>query len=348
MSVRAGKRSIGAGEACFIAAEIGINHNGDMELARRMIVAAAEAGADAVKFQNYRTEDFVTDRTLLHRYTQAGREVVESQYEMFKRCELAPGALVRLAQIARDCGLEFFSTPTSVDGIAELIAAGATLVKNGSDFLTQLGLVRAMAASGLATVLSTGMATVAEIDDAVNAFRAGGGKELVLLHCTSSYPTPAPQVHLRKIRTLAQRYGCPIGLSDHSLGVHAALGAVSLGAAFVEKHFTIDRELPGPDQRMSCDVSELRELVRGVRELEAMLGSDELGPTPSEAAARANFRLSCVAGRELVAGSTLEPDSIVFRRPGTGLPPKALDWIVGRALARTIKSGAVLESKDFV
>ncbi len=348
MSVRAGKRTIGAGEACFIAAEIGINHNGDMELARRMIVAAAEAGADAVKFQNYRTEDFVTDRALLYRYTQAGREVVESQYEMFKRCELPPGALRRLAQVARDCGIEFFSTPTGIDGIVELVSAGATLVKNGSDFLTQLGLVRAMAASGLPTVLSTGMATVTEIDDAVNAFRDAGGEQLVLLHCTSSYPTPPTQVHLRKIRTLAQRYGCPIGLSDHSLGIHAALGAVSLGAAFVEKHFTLDRGLPGPDQGMSCDVRELRDLVRGVRELEAMLGCDELGPTTSEAAARANFRLSCVAGRDLLVGSTLEPESIVFRRPGTGLPPKALELIVGRALARTIKSGAVLEFKDFV
>ena len=158
MNLRAGKRTIGAGEPCFIAAEIGINHNGDMELARRMIVAAAEAGADAVKFQNYRTEDFVSDRALLHRYTQGGREVVESQYEMFKRCELAPGALRRLAEVARDCGIEFFSTPTSIDGIAELVNAGATLVKNGSDFLTQLDLVRAMAASGLPTVLSTGMA----------------------------------------------------------------------------------------------------------------------------------------------------------------------------------------------
>ena len=182
----------------------------------------------------------------------------------------------------------------------------------------------------------------------MNAFRQAGGEQLVLLHCTSSYPTPPAEVHLRKIRTLAQRYACPIGLSDHSLGIHAALGAVSLGAAFVEKHFTLDRELPGPDQRMSCDVRELRELVRGIRDLEAMLGSDELGPTTSEAASRANFRLSCVAGRDLPVGSTLEPGSIVFRRPGTGLPPKALEWIVGRALARTVVSGAVLESKDFV
>lgn len=347
MNMRAGKRTIGAGAPCFVAAEIGINHNGDMDLARRMIVAAAEAGADGVKFQNYRTEDFVTDRALTHSYLSNGIQCIESQYEMFKRCELPSGALRRLAEVARDCDVEFFATPTSVEGIAELREAGATLVKNGSDFLTHLDLVRAMAASGLPTVLSTGMATLEEVDDAVRAFRAAAGRELVLLHCTSSYPTAAEDVHLRKIPALARRFDCPVGLSDHTLGVRAAQGAVALGATFIEKHFTLDRGLPGPDQAMSCDPRELRELVRSVRELESMLGSEQLGPTVAEAESRVSFRLSCVAARELPAGAQVDADSIVFRRPGTGLPPKALEWIVGRAPTRTVPSGALLDSEDF-
>jgi len=347
MNLRAGMRTIGSGSPCFIAAEIGINHNGDLDLARRMVEAAARCGADGVKFQNYRTEDFLSDHSLVHRYTSRGREVVESQFEMFKRCELSPEALRELAGTARDCGVEFFSTPTGSEGIAELLEAGATLVKNGSDFLTHLELVRSMARCGLPTVLSTGMATLAEIDEAVAAFRGAGGRELVLLHCTSSYPTAPADVHLRKLPALAQRFGCPVGLSDHTLGIHAALGAVSLGAAFVEKHFTLDRELPGPDQGMSCDPDELRALVAGVRELESMLGCSDIGPTVAETASRASFRLSCVARHDLDAGSKLEPASIAFRRPGTGLPPAALDSIAGSTLARPVRRGAVFVPQDF-
>ena len=345
--IRAGMRTIGADSPCFIAAEIGINHNGDLDLARRMIEAAARCGADGVKFQNYRTEDFLSDRTLVHRYTSRGREVVESQFEMFKRCELSPGALRELAGTARDCGVEFFSTPTGSEGIAELLDAGATLVKNGSDFLTHLELVRGMARCGLPTVLSTGMATLAEVDAAVAAFCEAGGTELVLLHCTSSYPTAPTDVHLRKLPELARRYARPAGLSDHTLGIHAALGAVALGAVFVEKHFTLDRDLPGPDQSMSCDPDELRALVAGVRELESMLGCSDIGPTAAEAASRASFRLSCVARHDLDAGSKLEPASIAFRRPGTGLPPAAIDRIAGCTLARPVRRGAVFVPQDF-
>jgi N-acetylneuraminate synthase/N,N'-diacetyllegionaminate synthase len=347
MKIRAGKRLIGEGERCFIAAEIGINHNGDLELARRMIEAAAVAGADAVKFQNYRTEDFICDRSLVHRYRSRGSEVVESQYDLFKRCELSSGALAQLADHARECGVEFFSTPTSASGIAELVEARAALVKNGSDFLTHLPLIQAMARSGLASVLSTGMATLEEIDDAVSAFRQAGGSELILLHCTSSYPTAAADVHLRKLPALAAAFHCPVGLSDHTHGIRAAQGAVALGAVFVEKHFTLDRNLPGPDQAMSCDPAELRELVQAVRELETMLGTNAIGPTAAESASRASFRLSCVARRDLAEGTTLERESIAFRRPGTGLPPKALEWIAGRSLARAVSRGAVLDSKDF-
>lgn len=346
MKLRVQGRDIGEDAPCFLAAEIGINHNGDMDLAREMIFAAAHAGADAVKFQNYRTDDFVTDRSLTHSYVSRGREVVESQYEMFRRCELPPGAVATLAGWARDAGVAFFSTPTGQDGIDELVRAGAAMVKNGSDMLTHVELVAAMARSGLCCVLSTGMATRDEIDDAVIAFREAGGRELILLHCTSSYPTPARDVHLRKLASLGARYGCPVGLSDHTLGIHAALGAVSLGASFIEKHFTLDRGMEGPDHAMSSDPAEFAALARGVREVESMLGHGELGPTEAEARSRESFRISCVARTDLAAGSRLEPASITFRRPGTGLPPKAADRLVGMTLTRALRSGAVLLPQD--
>jgi N-acetylneuraminate synthase/N,N'-diacetyllegionaminate synthase len=220
------------------------------------------------------------------------------------------------------------------------------LLKNGSDYLVHLPLVRTMARTGLTTVLSTGMATLAEIDDAVRAFRAAGGTDLILLHCTSSYPTPPEDVNLRRIPALAAAFGCPAGLSDHSAGTAVAAGAVALGACFVEKHFTLDKDLPGPDHRFSADPAELRELVQSVRTVEAALGTPAIGPTPSEDAGRRDFRLSCAAARDLAPGEVLTDEDIAFQRPGTGLPPAAAAWVVGRRVARPVAAGHALEPAD--
>ena len=242
--VRIGKRWVGEGQPCFLAAEVGINHNGDMDLAHRSIDAAADAGADAVKFQNYHTEDFLSDRSLTYEYVSQGKTVVEPQYDMFKRCELAPAQLRELRAHCDRREVIFFSTPTSEKGIQELLELGMSLLKNGSDYLVNLPLIRAMARTGLPTVISTGMATLDDVKDGVEAFRGAGGKDLILLHCTSSYPTPPEDVHLRKIGALSTAFDCVVGLSDHTEGTVAAIGAVALGACMIEKHFTLDRNLP--------------------------------------------------------------------------------------------------------
>lgn len=346
-AVRVQERLVGAGRPCLLAAEVGINHNGDMGLARRMIDAAADAGADAVKFQNYRTEDFLSDRSLTYEYVSQGRTVRESQFDMFKRCELPADALLELRRHCDRRGVLFLSTPTGEDGVEELVRVGAPLLKNGSDYLGHTPMVRAMARTGLPTVLSTGMATLAEMDDAVRAFREAGGRDLILLHCTSSYPTPPEDVHLRKIPALAAAFGCPVGLSDHTDGTVAALGAVALGACFIEKHFTLDRNLSGPDHRFSSDPEEFRALTASVRALEKCLGQSAVGPTPSEQQGRRGFRLSCVAGRELNAGHRLTEADVAFRRPGDGLPPGAGGWLVGRRLGRAVHRGHVLQPSDF-
>lgn len=342
MHVECAGRGIGGGAPCFVAAEVGLNHNGDLELAHRLIDAAADAGADGVKFQTYRTEDFLSDRSLTYEYVSEGRTVVESQFDMFKRAELTVEALAGLRRHCDDRGVVFFATPTSEDGVADLVRAGSPLLKNGSDFLVHLPLVRAMARSGVPTVLSTGMATLAEVDESVRAFREAGGTQLVLLHCTSSYPTPAEEVNLRAMATLEAAFGCPVGLSDHTDGVVAAAAAVALGACFLEKHFTLDRGLPGPDHRFSSDPAGLRELVDAVRSVEASIGSGDVAPAPSEAAGRRDFRLSCVAARDLEAGARLGEADVAFRRPGTGLPPAAIDWIVGRRLSQAVTAGTVI------
>lgn len=345
-TMQLGRRQIGEGSPCFIAAEIGINHNGDLDLAHEMIRAAARAGADGVKFQNYRTEDFITDRSLTYAYERDGVEHVVSQYDLFKQSELDAADLVQLAEWCREEGVVFFSTPTGADGLRDLMAAGAPLVKNGSDYLTHVALIADMARSGLPTVLSTGMATLPEIDDAVRAYRDAGGTRLVLLHCTSAYPTPDDEVNLARIPALAARYGCPVGFSDHTWGVQAAVAAVALGAMFVEKHFTTDKTLPGPDQPFSCDEAELRELVQGIRRFERQRGRAEAGPTPAEAEGRIQFRLSCVAAHNMPAGHVLREEDIAFRRPGDGVPPRDVHLLIGHVLKRDVSRGDRVRTGD--
>jgi N,N'-diacetyllegionaminate synthase len=347
-TVRVGERTIGEGQRCFIAAEIGINHNGDLDLAHRAIDAAADAGADAVKFQNYRTEDFVSDRSLTYEYLSQGKTICESQFKMFKRCELRPEALRDLRDHCKERGVIFFSTPTSAEGIDELVKLGVPLLKNGSDYLVHLPLIRAMARTGLPMVLSTGMATQAEVADAVAAFREAGGRDLILLHCTSSYPTPSEDVHLRRIPALAEAFDCPVGFSDHSEGNVAAIGAVALGACLIEKHFTVDKSLPGPDHRFSSNPAEFRSLVEAVRAMEKSLGSQEFRPAASEQRGRRDFRLSCVSVRELPAGHRLKSTDIAFRRPGSGFVPREADQLLNCVLSRKIPAGHVFAPEDFV
>jgi len=331
----------------ILVAEIGINHNGDMALAEDMIRSAALSGANAVKFQNYRTEDFISNKRLRYAYKSQGRDVEEPQFDMFKRCELTFADIVRLKKICDSVGVDFFSTPTGEEGIFDLIKVGAKYIKNGSDYLGHIPLIQEMARSGVPTILSTGMATEEEVSDAVSAYRQAGGSELILLACTSAYPTPIESLHLRRISTLSQNYSCPSGFSDHSSGWEAAVAAVSLGACMIEKHFTTDRSLPGPDQWFSSTPDEFAELVRRVRDVEKMLGSGDLSPTLAEAESRKNFRLSCTSARDLRAGIPLQQSDIVFRRPANGLPPKSLHLILGKCLKEAVTEGSPLNLTDF-
>jgi N-acetylneuraminate synthase/N,N'-diacetyllegionaminate synthase len=345
--IRIGRHRIANGAPAFIVAEIGINHNGDMELARRSIEAAAAAGADSVKFQNYRTEDFISDRSLTYTYRSRGQTVTEPQYDMFKRCEFGREQFAELKAHCDRCDVVFHSTPTSEATLSDLVELGAPVLKNGSDLLQHLPLIAAMGRSGLPTVISTGMANEAEIGEAVRTFRATGNEQLILLHCTSSYPTPPAEVNLARLPALAARFDCLVGFSDHTEGVEAAAGAVLLGACWIEKHFTLDRNLPGPDHWFSSDEPEFRELVRAIRRSEEMRGSSRIEPAASELKGRQEYRLSCVAASDLPAGHCLQTHDIAFRRPGTGLPPAEASALVGKRLRRTIARGAPFALGDF-
>ena len=345
--IEVGGNKIGDGQPCFLVAEIGLNHNGDLALAKDTIDAAVEAGASAVKFQNYKTEDFLSDRTLTHEYRSDGKKITESQYEMFKRCELTVEMLSQLKDYSDQKGIIFFSTPTSIETLYDLTSIGVPILKNGSDFLTHLPLVQAMAATRIPTVLATGMSTRLEIEDAVNSFRAAGGEDLILLHCTSSYPTEPGDVHLRKIISLREKMDSLVGLSDHTHGITAGIGSVLLGACFIEKHFTFNKKLPGPDHSFSMDPVEFNELTKSIRTLETQLGESELGPTLSETHGRQNYRLSCVAKADLEVGQIITSRDIGFSRPGGGLPPKMVELFIGKKVTSKISKGNLLKKEGW-
>jgi N-acetylneuraminate synthase/N,N'-diacetyllegionaminate synthase len=344
--IKAGNKFIGNGAPCFIAAEAGLNHNGDMDLAVQTIDAAVEAGADAVKFQNYYTEDFILDKTLTYTYISQGKEITETQFEMFKRYELSFEQLKLLKEYCDKKGVIFFSTPTSKRGIDDLVKLKVPLLKNGSDLLVNLPLIKEMAKTGIPTIISTGMATVAEIDDAVRTFEQAGGKDLIILHCISSYPTPPDQVNLNKIPSLQKTFAYPVGFSDHTWGTVSAIGAVVLGACFIEKHFTLDKTLSGPDHRFSSDMHEFKELITAIRTVEQNLGISKLGPTAAEEPARKNYRLSCVLNKNLSEGTILSKNDITYSRPSGGLPPKLAYLVWDKKLKKKMFAGEQITLND--
>ncbi|MEZ6084424.1 MAG: N-acetylneuraminate synthase family protein [Phycisphaerae bacterium] len=344
--IRIGNRTIGDGQPTFVVAEIGINHNGDVELAKKSIQAASIAGADSVKFQSYETDDFIREGSLTYTYESGGKTITESQVAMFKRCELTPPDFKMLKAYSDERNVNFHATPTSVAGVRRLVELGVEVLKNGSDFLTRLDVVKAMGRSGLPTVLSTGMATLAEIESAVTVFRKTGNNQLILLHCTSSYPTAFEDVHLNRMTTLRKAFNCPVGFSDHSIGSTASIGAVALGACWIEKHFTTDKNLPGPDHRFSVSPMELEHMVQRIREIETCMGSPALAPSKIEAEARTQFRVSCAAACRLREGHVLSDSDIVFLRPASGLAPAHKDRLIGRQTVRDLRAGETIGMND--
>lgn len=340
--VEIGGRCLGAGNPALIVAEIGINHNGDLEMAKRLIAAAKACGADAVKFQSFHTDEFMSDRAQEYEYESAGKVVRESMYAMFKRYEFPYEAMRALVGYARSLGLIAFATPTDVQAMETLVGLGVPAIKVGSDDLVNLSLLRAFAAKGLPMIISTGMARIGEVEDAVEAIHGAGNENLVILHCISLYPTPPEEVHLRRIATLQQAFAVPIGFSDHSWGVTAAIGAIALGAVVIEKHFTLDRNLPGPDHRFSADPAELRALVEGVRAIERNLGSSVFRLSEAEAFMRRECHRSVVAAQPIAAGTVLAREHLTLKRPGSGLPPKTLETLIGRTVKTDIAADQLL------
>jgi N-acetylneuraminate synthase len=338
---------IGTGRPTFVIAEAGVNHNGQLELAERLVDIAAEAGCDAIKFQTFDPELLATPSAGKAEYQRETTGTAGSQLEMLQGLVLPRDAHARLKQRARDRKLVFLSTPfdePSADFLEEL---GVPAFKVSSGDLTNVLLLRHLARKRRPLLLSTGMATLDEVLAAVATLTEAGASEIALFHCVSNYPAQPIDCNLRAIGTLRDATGLPVGWSDHTLGIDVTVASVALGADLVEKHFTIDRTLSGPDHRASLEPQELASMVRGIRNAQAALGDGVKQPRPAELAVAAVARRSLCYREELAAGTRIAEHQLIALRPGTGIPTKDLGRIVGRQLGRPVHRGQLVSVDDF-
>jgi N,N'-diacetyllegionaminate synthase len=323
-------RRVGPGEPCYVIAEAGANHNRDLATAKQLIDVAADAGADAVKFQIYSGKKLYSSKTPRFDYLKDVDD--QDTQKILEEAELPREWLPELAAHCAQRAITFFAAPFDQDAIEELDAVGAPVFKVANYELVDVHLIRAVAEKGRPVILSVGMATYGEVEDALQAAAAGGATEVALLRCAALYPAPARIMNLRAMATMRQAFGVPVGLSDHTEGIHVPLGAAGLGMEILEKHFTLDRSMKGPDHPFAIEPDELRALVSGIRDIEAAMGEGRL-EGPSEEEAREMYTLarrSVVAARDIAQGATIAREDLTIKRPGFGIKPKDLDRVVGR------------------
>jgi len=338
---------IGVNYPLFIIAEVGINHNGDIALAKRLIEAAKTAGADAVKFQTFKAEEFCGDPDQTLTYQSQGKTITESMLAMFQRYEFAPEQWAEISEYCRKIGITFFSTPQNYSDLNLLMGMDIPAIKVGSDDFTNLPLLESYAKAGLPLIMSCGMSDLGEVHQALEVTGWFDGQPVALLLCTSQYPTSPENVNALKLITLQQAFpGLIVGFSDHTQGSIATAIATALGAKIFEKHFTLDHNLPGPDHWFSEDPDSLTEWVKTIRCATSMLGSPMVRPTESELNMRVLARRSVVALRDIEPGEHLDETNIGLRRPGGGLPPVMMDQILGLITSRVIKRGEKIKLKD--
>ena len=329
----------------LVIAEAGVNHNGDVGLAHRLVDAAAAAGADYVKFQTFSADKLVARHAKKADYQAEATGADESQHAMLRRLELSHPAHEELLAHCRDAGIGFLSTGFDEESVEFLVRLGIDRIKVPSGEVTNLPYLRLVGGYGLPVILSTGMAVLGEIDAALDVLDVAGTPRdrVTVLHCSTEYPTPMRDVNLRAMDAMRLALGVQVGYSDHTEGIEVPIAAVALGATVIEKHFTVDRSLPGPDQRASLEPGELRAMVRGIRSIEQALGDGRKRPTESELRNKTVARKSLVAARAIRAGEPFGVENVAVKRPGTGISPMRWDEIIGRAAPRDFAPDELLE-----
>lgn len=341
-----GRRLLQPGSPPYVVAEIGVNHDGDLRRAYELIDAVARSGADAAKFQTFHTEEFMADKDLEYEYHFAGHRVRESMYDMFKRLELPADWHRKLQQHAGEKGVEFLSSAADTQAADFLAELKIPAIKIASEDIINLPLLEHVAQLKVPIILSTGMADESEIDRAVSIIREHKNSNLLLLHCVSLYPTPDEEANLRRMVRLRERYNTMVGYSDHTFDCIAAVAAVALGAVLIEKHFTLDRSLPGPDHAFSADPEELSDLVRAVRRVALQRGYDDLAPSAEERNARKQFRRSIVAASDIPEGTIIERAMLCLKRPGTGIAPHKMPELIGRRTRKAFAKDQQINEDD--
>lgn len=341
------RRQIGVGLPCFIIAEAGVNHNGDVSLAHQLIDAAAAAGVDAVKFQTFDPEQVAAPAAGKADYQVETTGEGGSQLDMLRQLALPREAYPPLMRHAADRGLIFLSTPFDQDSADFLRALGVPAFKVSSGDVTSHPFLEHLARTGLPILLSTGMSTLDEVTRAVNTIRAYGNMALALFHCVSNYPTAPTDCNLRAMETMRAAFGVPVGWSDHTDGTDISIAAVALGANLLEKHFTLDRNLPGPDHKASLEPHELRDMANAIRRAESALGDGVKRPVEAEIPIAAIGRRSLYWRTSLPANAVVTSNDFTSLRPGTGISPAEQSSLVGRRLARAVQAGAMVRRDDF-
>jgi N-acetylneuraminate synthase len=343
-AVRIGSKNIGENHPVFIIAEAGVNHNGDIKLARKLVDQAVEAGVDAVKFQTFITEEIVTRHAAKADYQKENTgSRQESQFDMLKKMELSFDEFREVKTYCEKKGIIFLSTPfdhKSVDFLEELEIPA---FKIASGEIINFPLLSHIASRGKPIILSTGMSTLEEVEETLGVIHKTRNSKVVLLHCTSDYPARVEDVNLRAMISMHQAFHLPVGLSDHTMGIEISLAAVAIGASVIEKHFTLDKNLPGPDHRASLESQELKDLVRGIRNIEKALGDGEKSPSRSEMNTKCIARKSIVAARHINKGEVLNEHNLTVKRPGNGISPMRWNEVVGKKVVRDFAKDELIE-----
>lgn len=328
----------------LIIAEAGVNNNGSLELACRMVDAAKAAGADIVKFQTAKPESLISRFAEKAEYQKATTDANESQLEMVRKLMMPYDDFYPLKAYCDKAGIEFLSTPFDLDSIVFLQELGCKRWKIPSGEITNLPYLIKIAETGKPVILSTGMSYMEEVEAAVRLLRENGAGDITLLHCTTEYPAPVAEVNLRAMITMKEQIGCPVGYSDHTRGIEIPVAAVAMGATVIEKHFTLDRNMEGPDHKASLEPDELVAMVKAIRKVELAMGNGIKHPAPSEVKNIAVARKSIVAARDIKAGEVLTEENITTKRPGNGISPMRWNEIIGTTAVRDFREDELMEA----
>jgi len=330
----------------FIIAEAGVNHNGSMEIAKKLVDMAVECGADAIKFQTFKAEECVGAYADKAEYQMENMPVKESQLDMVRKLELPFEEFRVLQSYCKEKGILFISTPDGTESLNFLVSLDVPIIKIGSTEVSNVEYLKEIGNTGKEIILSTGMSTLGEVEQAINILKSTGNKNIKIMHCTTDYPTAEEDVNVRAMVTMREAFKVPVGLSDHTVGNEAAVTAVALGAEFVEKHITLDKKMDGPDHKASMEPVEFKSYITAIRNAEKVLGDGIKRPTARELLIMKDVRRSIVAKIDLAKGTVIEKTMLAYKRPGSGIKPELADVVAGRILKRDIHADELITWED--